>query len=112
LRKRYKKGLLFVNPKTEKEYVDLRKPLKRAAEKAGIDQHVYMHLLRHSFGTHSIQSGIGLRTLQMLMGHSSSQVTEIYTTLAGQYLGQEIEKFGRGAMRHSKQPKKPKKPVP
>jgi len=88
---------------------DFKKALQRASDKAGISQHVYMHLLRHGFGTHSIQSGINLRSLQILMGHSSSQVTEIYTTLAGQYLGQEIEKFGRGAMRHSKQPKKPKK---
>jgi len=107
LRKRYTRGLLFVNPATEKEYVDFRKALKRAADKAGLEQHVYMHLLRHSFGTHSIQSGIGLRTLQILMGHSSSQVTEIYTTLAGQYLGQEIDKFGRGALRQLKRPGKP-----
>lgn len=55
---------------------------------------VHLHLLRHGFGTHSIMSGIGLRSVQMIMGHSSAQVTEIYTTLAGQFLSHELDKFG------------------
>lgn len=83
LRKRPKSGFLFTNP------------LRRAADKAGLDQHVYMHLLRHGFGTHGIQSGINLRTMQLLMGHSSSQMTERYTTLAAQFLTEEMRKFGR-----------------
>lgn len=89
--------------------MDFRKVLNRAARKAGIEQHIYMHLLRHGFGTHSIQSGIGLRSLQMMMGHSSSQVTEIYTALAGQFLSHELDKFGRGALRQKKSDKQVKK---
>jgi integrase/recombinase XerD len=95
LRNANKKSYLFVNPKTGRPWVDFKKALQRATDKAGLEQHVYMHLLRHGFGTHSIQSGINLRTLQMLMGHSSSQVTEMYTTLAAQFLQEEMKKFGR-----------------
>lgn len=95
LRKARRKGYLFPNPSTGKPWVDLRRPLQRAVEKAGLSQHVYPHLLRHGFGTHSIQSGINLRSVQLLMGHYSSQVTEMYTTLANQFLGEEMQKFGR-----------------
>lgn len=95
LRKRPKSGYLFLNPKTGRPWVDFKKALGRAVEKAGLEQHVYMHLLRHGFGTHGIQSGINLRTMQLLMGHSSSQITERYTTLAAQFLTEEMRKFGR-----------------
>lgn len=94
LRRRYQKGYLFTNPATGRPYVDMKRALDRAAKKSGIEQHVYLHLLRHGFGTHSIMSGIGLRSVQMIMGHSSAQVTEIYTTLAGQFLSHELDKFG------------------
>lgn len=94
LRRRPDKGYLFVNPRTKRPWVDFRKILNRACDKAGIGQHVYMHLLRHGFGTHGIQSGIGLRTMQMLMGHSTSQVTERYVTLAAQFLSEEVQKLG------------------
>lgn len=95
LRRANREGYLFINPRTKQPWVDFKRPLARAAERAGISQHVYMHLLRHGFGTHSIQSGINLRSLQILMGHSSSQVTERYTTLAAQFLQEEMLKFGR-----------------
>lgn len=95
LRKGAKKGYLFPNPDTGEPWVDLRKPLNRAAEKAGISQRVYPHLLRHGFGTHSVQSGMNLRSIQLLMGHYSSQVTEMYTTLANQFLNEEMQKLGR-----------------
>ena len=95
LRRANKEGYLFLNPKTGRPWQDFKKALQRASDKAGISQHVYMHLLRHGFGTHSIQSGINLRSLQILMGHSSSQVTERYTTLAAQFLTEELLKFGR-----------------
>jgi site-specific recombinase XerD len=92
-------GWIFPNPKTGEPWQDLKCALKRAAKKARLDQHLYLHLFRHTFGVHSIVSGIELRTLQLLMGHSSSQVTERYTKLAAQHLGAAIEQFGRGALR-------------
>ena len=97
--KKKRHGYLWINPETDKPYTDLRHPIERAAEKAGISQHVYLHLLRHSFGTHAIQSGVNLRSVQILMGHSSSQTTEVYTTLAATFLTDEINKIGRNPLR-------------
>lgn len=53
--------------------------LKQLATKAGIRGHVHAHLMRHSYATHMLDAGTDLRTIQELLGHSSSKTTEIYT---------------------------------
>lgn len=86
--------VLMLSHRTGKPYSSNIGRLDGAAKQAGIESHVSCHTLRHCFGTHAIYWGIDLRTVQMLMGHSESTTTEIYTTLAATFLSEQMKNFG------------------
>jgi len=44
------------------------------------------HQLRHSFATHMLDHGVSTRAIQVLLGHSSSKTTEIYTLVSKAHL--------------------------
>ena len=62
------------------------KIIKDLARQAGIHKNVSPHVLRHSFATHLLNSGMGLRTLQVLLGHADVTTTQIYTHLSDEQM--------------------------
>lgn len=72
---------------------DMREVAEWACKRAGLGIHIHPHLMRHAFGVHATEAGVGLRALQDIMGHSSSQVTELYTRLAAEALSREMGKM-------------------
>lgn len=62
--------------------------LKSYAEQAEIAD-VTPQTLRHTFATHAIREGTGLRDVQHLLGHVSISTTQVYRRLAGVPVGGE-----------------------
>ncbi len=65
---------------------NIQRIIKRAAKKANIQKKVTPHTLRHSYATHLLESGIDIRVIQKLLGHSRIDTTTIYTNVSDKTL--------------------------
>ena len=52
--------------------------VRAAASRAKIPKRVTPHILRHTFATHLLESGVDIRTVQDFLGHTSVETTQIY----------------------------------
>lgn len=71
---------LFISKHGEalKDY-SLLVQLKTLAHKAGVNNRVGLHILRHSIATHLLQGGMKIHDISQFLGHSSLASTQIYT---------------------------------
>src|ERR1700688_2198333 len=59
-----------------------------ALEKSGVRRKGGIHLLRHSFATHLMESGVELPVVQVLLGHSSIKTTALYLHVTARRLAE------------------------
>ena len=81
--KKYKpKHWLFEGPENSQySKTSIQKIFKKTLKTAGIPDNFSVHSLRHSFATHMLENGVGIFTIQKLLGHSNVKTTELYTNV-------------------------------
>ncbi len=70
----------------------IRKSFVRACKKANLEN-VTIHTLRHTFASHLVMSGVDLKSVQQLLGHSTITTTMIYAHLTPEHLAGTVEKL-------------------
>jgi integrase/recombinase XerD len=64
----------------------LYKIVQGHARRAGLEEKMSPHTLRHTFATHLLAGGCDLRSLQEMLGHADLATTQVYTHLSAERL--------------------------
>lgn len=71
--------------------VDIWRWLAAWSSKAGFNEPIHPHRFRHGCATVLLENGADLRSIQMLLGHSSITTTQIYTSVTTQTITKTID---------------------
>ena len=67
------------NPLTDQA---VRRMINKYTSLASIQLHITPHMFRHTFATSLLEADVDIRYIQEMLGHSSINITEIYTHVA------------------------------
>ena len=57
----------------------VRRMINKYTSLAAIELHITPHMFRHTFATSLLEADVDIRYIQEMLGHSSINITEIYT---------------------------------
>ena len=78
-----KTDYLFINRLNERlSEQSVRNMINKYADMAGIEMHITPHMFRHSFATLLLEADVDIRYIQKMLGHSSINTTQIYTSVS------------------------------
>ena len=89
------RDLVFINYRTgaPAKNSSYDTPLYKLCDEAGI-KHFSMHVLRHTYATRAIESGMQPKVLQKLLGHASIQTTmDKYVHVTDDSMANAIKQF-------------------
>lgn len=87
-----KSSALLVNDRGHRpSRVDIWRWLAAWSHRAGFEEPIGPHRFRHGCATALLESGADLRSIQILLGHSSIQTTQIYTNVTTQNLVKTVD---------------------
>lgn len=84
------KGLVFKSPVTGGRFDNVKKAWAEITKDAGLPD-LRWHDLRHDFASQLVMKGAPLFTVQKLMGHTNSKMTQRYAKLAPSTLADAVE---------------------
>jgi integrase/recombinase XerD len=83
-------GLPRVNPISPRQ---LNRDFASAKHMAGVTRSATLHTLRHSFATHLLEAGTGVRVIQVLLGHTKLTTTARDTHVATKTIQNTVSPF-------------------
>ncbi len=69
------------------------KIIKGYAESAGIEKDITPHTMRHSFATHLLENGAGIKDIKEMLGHSGMSSTNVYTQIINRKYENSYNRF-------------------
>jgi integrase len=70
----------------------LNTQLRRWAADAGIEKHISLHCMRHTFATLQLSAGTPLHVVSDMLDHSSIQMTEVYAMILDSAVSEATER--------------------
>ena len=75
-------------------YWSICKKLKKVIAACGIEKHISLHVVRHSWATLALSKGMPIESVSRVLGHTNIVTTQIYARITSQKLNDDLTVLG------------------